>query len=167
MSIFSSFFGVIRYLCVLVLIQLTLVCGFLPSWSIMKHWTMPCVSKLVHAGNKRPFNSWAVCFGMDSQLNTKSLLHGDSCDISSFSGFSFHPFSMLMWALQLDSEKCLVQLCCCAVKYMFSTGFYLVPFICWYYLYTGRQCVWVGKQFSHSVFPLVKNMILALSNLEL
>lgn len=43
-------------------------CGFLPSWSIKKHWTVPCVWKLIHAGNKCPFNSWPECFGMYSQL---------------------------------------------------------------------------------------------------
>lgn len=92
-------------------------------------------------GTNAPLIPEQRVLGWILSCNRKSLLHGDSCDISGCSGFSFHPVSMLIWALQFDSGKCLVQFYCCVVKDTFSTGFYLDPFICWYYLYTRRQCV--------------------------
>lgn len=55
--------------------------------------------------------------------NRRSPQHGDSCDISGCSGFSFHPFSMLIWPLQFDSGKSLMQLYCCVVKTHLVLGF--------------------------------------------
>lgn len=168
MNLFSSFFGIICYLCALVLIQLTLVLWFFYLSDQLRNIELCLVSQnWFMLERNAPWIPEQCVLGCIPRCNRRSLLHGDSCDISGCSGFSFHPVSMLIWALQVDSRKCLVQLYCCVVKDTFSTGFYLDPFICGYYLYTGRQCVWVGKQFSHSVFLLVKNIILAISNLEL
>lgn len=72
--------------------------------------------------------------------NRKSLLHGDSCDISGCSGFSFHAVSMPIWALQFDSGKCLVQLYCCVVKDTLSPGFYLDPFMLVLFVHRETMC---------------------------